>query len=297
MIYLNSVPVKLEHFFDNTQRIKLPVNDEAARCWMFRDINSLRWNYESDEELFALYAIARTLHEGKPDAKVTLTMPYVPNARMDRVMVGSNMLFTLKYFCEIINLCDFYWVSILDPHSPVTEAMIDRVVVNYPITAVQRVVGRMVDKYHCNKDDILIVFPDAGAAKRYTDLGFDTPYITAEKHRDLSTGKIQSIKLSDPDVIAGKSILIVDDICCKGGTFMNIAEQCLRREDPATNAQNISLYVSHCENTIFDGDILTSGLFLKVFTTNSILTKRHALIDVMDAQSGAVIFSDEGVEY
>ncbi len=47
-------------------------------------------------------------------------------------------------------------------------------------------------------------------------------------------------------------------------------------------ADEIYLVVTHCEDTIFDGDILKSDLITKVFTTNSILSKTHEKIEVTE---------------
>ena len=35
-------------------------------------------------------------------------------------------------------------------------------------------------------------------------------------------------------------------------------------------AKNVYLYITHCEMTIFNGDLINSGLVTKIFTTNSI---------------------------
>ena len=46
-------------------------------------------------------------------------------------------------------------------------------------------------------------------------------------------------------------------------------------------AGDIYLYITHCENTILNGDILDSGLIEKVYTTESIFTKEHEKIYVI----------------
>ena len=78
------------------------------------------------------------------------------------------------------------------------------------------------------------------------------------------------------DLIYDCNVLIVDDICSKGGTFYHSAKKLKE-----LGAKNIYLYVSHCENTILEGDLLTSGLIEKVFTTDSIFRKEHEKIEVM----------------
>ena len=107
---------------------------------------------------------------------------------------------------------------------------------------------------------------------------FNIPYAFGIKKRDWSTGKINGLDVSGmTDMIAGKHILIVDDICSRGGTFYHSAKKLKE-----LGAKEIYLYVSHCENTILDGELLTSGLVDRVFTTNSIFTKEHEKIEVMN---------------
>ena len=69
----------------------------------------------------------------------------------------------------------------------------------------------------------------------------------------------------EPEKVNGKDVLIVDDICSRGGTFTRTAKAL-----KAAGAKSICLYVTHCENTIEKGDILTDGLIDTVYTTKSI---------------------------
>ena len=45
-------------------------------------------------------------------------------------------------------------------------------------------------------------------------------------------------------------------------------------------AKEIFLYVTHCEDTIFKGSVLTDGLISHVFTTDSIFRGSHEKITV-----------------
>jgi ribose-phosphate pyrophosphokinase len=67
------------------------------------------------------------------------------------------------------------------------------------------------------------------------------------------------------DLVKGKDILIVDDICSRGGTFYHSAKALKE-----AGANKIYLYVTHLETTVFDGDLLNSGLVEKIYTTKSI---------------------------
>lgn len=68
-----------------------------------------------------------------------------------------------------------------------------------------------------------------------------------------------------------------DNLCSKGGTFILNAEKLKEMW-----AGKIYLAVTHCEDTMFDGDILKNDLVTKVFTTNSILSMTHEKIEITE---------------
>ena len=119
-------------------------------------------------------------------------------------------------------------------------------------------------------------YPDEGAMKRYSD-GVGLPYAFGIKKRNWETGKIEGLDVAGAvDQIAGKDILIVDDICSRGGTFYHSAKKLKE-----LGANDIYLYVSHCENTVLEGDLLKEDLVKKIYTTDSIFTKYHEKIEVL----------------
>ena len=118
-------------------------------------------------------------------------------------------------------------------------------------------------------------YPDEGAAKRYSDL-MGREYVFGIKHRDWRTGEIEGLELANRDKVAGRNVLIVDDICSRGGTFTHTAAALKE-----AGAKEIFLYVSHCENTIFKGSVLTDGQITRVFTTNSIYRGEHDNVTVI----------------
>lgn len=123
MIKLNGVEIKLDKYPDGT--------------FLFKDIppiggwcrDNIEWFFESMEELTAVEYITRYCwdHRVVPN----LYMPYIPDARMDRVK-HENELFTLKYFAQTINSLHFGKVEVLDPHSDVSAALFNKVHVESP---------------------------------------------------------------------------------------------------------------------------------------------------------------------
>ena len=117
-------------------------------------------------------------------------------------------------------------------------------------------------------------YPDEGASKRYSGM-VELPYAFGIKKRDWKTGQILGLDVVDNGIsLSGKKILIIDDICSRGGTFYHSA-----RKLKELGVGDIYLYISHCENTILEGEVLTSELIEKVFTTNSIFTKESDKIE------------------
>lgn len=258
MIKLNGRIIKQDHFPDGTLLMKCGPNRQSA--------STITWLYESDAELFALYSLKKHLDCAIPEWDGNLYLPYIPNARQDRVK-NQEDIFTLKYFAEIINSLEFKKVMVLDPHSYVSEALINNVIVQSPEEYIVQA------GMSCEPD--LLFFPDEGAMKRYSGL-LKTGYAFGIKKRDWETGQIQGLDVAGcVDKIKDSKILIVDDICSRGGTFYHSAKKLKE-----LGAKEIYLYVTHCENTILDGDLLTSGLIEKVYTTNSIFTKENKKIEV-----------------
>ena len=276
MILINNKEVKLDKFPDGTLLLKENINAYIGIDIFFQaKTNSVdfTWRYENEEELIALiYLVNHFRSHGF--AGIHLKMPYIPNARMDRVKNSSDV-FTLKYFAEIINWLNFETVSVLDPHSYVSEALINNLIVDNPSRYIQNSIVNICERKDISTESLMLFYPDEGAMKRYSNLTL-VPYAFGIKKRDWATGQIQGLDVSGAiDEIKDKVILIVDDICSKGGTFYHSAKRLKE-----LGAKEIYLYVTHCENTILKGELLTSGLIEKVYTTNSIFTKEHEKIEV-----------------
>ena len=285
MILLNDSIVHFSQF---------PNGETYADCTtgMLRERgNRIYFRYENDGDIFQLMCVKDFVDENSYLKPCHLIMPYVPYSRMDRQ--EEDRLFTLKSFSKIINSMNFETVTILEPHSEVSSALIDRVVVKnmsseLTFRAMMKVLGlKGTDwlKYEPFSDEdftlkglfrkareagVYLVYPDAGAEKRYSKQIKYDKVLTCTKHRDFNTGNIDSIILNGAEQAQDcKIAIIVDDLCSKGGTFIGTAVE-LRNKIP--EIEQVILCVTHCENTIYQGKVLSGIEIDKVFTTNSILT-------------------------
>lgn len=111
----------------------------------------------------------------------------------------------------------------------------------------------------------ILFFPDEGAMKRYSVPPINLPYAFGIKKRDWSTGKILGLQLMNSEVVKDNNVLIVDDICSRGGTFYHAANALKE-----AGAKNIYLYVTHAEHTMIEGDMYNQDIVKKIFTSDSI---------------------------
>lgn len=250
MILINGEELKQNHFPDNTLNIKA-YDDHKNSV-------DIEWKYENDAELFTIICLRKHYHS----KIVNLFLPYLPHARMDRIKEPGDV-FTLKYFCETINSLNFKRVVVLDPHSNVGPALLDRV----ETTTVNSEIFNAINNIQLDGVDIrnLVAFyPDEGSMKRYSDYS-SLPYAFGVKKRDWTTGKILGLEVINKEVLDDKAVLIVDDICSRGGTFYHSAKSIKEYTD-----KDVYLFITHCEKTILEGELIKSGLIKRVYTANAL---------------------------
>lgn len=277
MISIGGVAVIPKSFPDGTQKIDFSLGVISQEIIENKTVY-ITWLYESDQELFSLLCISKNIKEHFPWLQQALVMPYIPNARFDRVK-EPNECFTLKYFAEIINSLGFVRVIVTDPHSDVSTALIDHVEVIRGASYITQACSKVLKAEPSR--NLVIYFPDSGSLKRYSEfVSDDYPIVYGIKNRDWKTGKILGIEIhGDTDKLdENTAILMIDDICSKGGTFYYGSKELNKY-----GCKDMYLYVSHCENTILDGELLKEdSLFKKVYTTRSIFTKEHEKVEVLD---------------
>lgn len=221
------------------------------------------WKFEEESELFHVAQLKTLLDGISKNSRITtlklLNIPFLPYGRQDH-LVSNSSTFAQYTFSDIINNMEFDRVMTFDPHGQ---------------TRIKNLFASNADKvidsvFKAGAYDLMF-YPDAGAFRRYGKN--NKPYICGEKIREESTGKILKYNLFNPDKIelAGKTILIVDDICDYGRTFIEAAEL-LNKE----NVGEIGLYVSH---GLFSGgfDSMRHAGILHFYTTNSLTRNKDGI--------------------
>lgn len=259
MILLNGEPVNVTLFPDNTSQVwKL---DEKH---LNHEYVTVEWHYSHEGEIMQLAQLKQLL-DRTVDA-VYLYISYLPYGRQDKE-VSNDATFALRTFAAILNSLSFTRVTILDPHSKIALGLINNSSAIFPIMELKQVIGAS----HAD----LICYPDKGAVEKYTEVYFlNTNYIYGSKVRDQATGRILDYEVVGGSV-AGKNILIVDDICDGGATFVLLAEK-LRDY----GAKCVTLFVTH-------------GLFSKGLRP----LKKAGISGIYTAKGQVITMADGGVGY
>lgn len=272
MIILNGVEIKFKTYPNNETLCNTTqlVNNIGEN-------NKIVFKYYNDTDLLKLMFIKKYLDEY--NVKASLVIYYMPYSRLDRT--EGNMVFTLKYVAELINSLNFDKVDILEPHSDVTMALINRSV---GLSITQRLVNDAIKYTGWDKEKDYVYYPDAGADKRYSKL-FNYKKLIGLKNRDFNTGNILNLQVFGNVPQENFKVIMIDDLCSKGGTFIMGAKKLKEM-----GASDIYLVVTHCEETIFNGEIIEdNNLISAVFTTNSILTNNKGYEKIKVLNLGGII--------
>ena len=187
----------------------------------------------SSEDIMLLYLAAETIYKQNKHTLIDVFIPYCPYAQADRDF-GENECFSLKSFAKLINACDFNVVYLFDPHSSMAPTLINNSKIIDNSEFIKWVIGDITSHYPDNISNSNLVWlsPDAGAYKKIgalaTKIGWPNDVAAANKYRNTSTGNIDSLELSVTD-FGGKDILIIDDLCMGGNTFIMLLQELKKR--------------------------------------------------------------------
>lgn len=261
MIKLNGNVINFKQFPNNEVMLDVTVlnycKEDFAQSIMFR--------FDNDSTLMHLFLLKSFLTDnGFKD--IDLVISYMPYSRMDRL--SDSYVFSLKYISNFINSMKFSRVFVAESHSDVTPALLDRAI---NIILVEALLKNAVENIGFDPEVDYIYFPDVTAEKRYSKYCKEYPnQLIGMKDREFGTGHINGIKVIGEIKGDTPKIIMIDDLCSKGGTFIGGAKALKEM-----GAGEIFLVVAHCENTIFQGIVLEGEYIEHVFTTNSIIDVQH----------------------
>lgn len=251
MITVFGHKIEPTRFPDGTTQVwKLPSDVVSA------DRIHVDWRFEREDEFFTL-AQLRMLMAGK---RFSLHVPYLPYARQDKE-ISNDLSFSLRSFANLLNVLRCEYVSAVDVHNPaVTQSVIER----FRNLSVENIHHSVIEKMQPD----FVVFPNEGAKKRYPHLE-KRQHLVFAKEREQATGKIlRQVLVRDqgmPDrLIDGMRLLLVDDICDGGETFVMIAQAL----SESRKNLKLELFVTH--GLFSKGREVLEKAGFKLHTTNSL---------------------------
>lgn len=237
MLLINDQKVNFFIFPGGEIQVKLPEKIEGERV-------VLTWlPIDSNDILTLLLTVNSLKHSGHYD--IVLDVLYLPYARQDRVC-SRGEAFSLEVICSILDNLNLSLIKIWDVHNE--ERTFDLIKNSrvFNVTC-KEIFARYKILDDFDLSNLIICAPDKGSLERASQVSFefDLGYcLGLDKSRDVETGKIKEIKFSNltnrPKYVDGYNILIVDDICDGGRTFIE-ASEFLKKH----GAQKIYLYVTH----------------------------------------------------
>jgi ribose-phosphate pyrophosphokinase len=229
MIHINGFALNVTRFPDKTSQV-WRIQDGVLNAFK-DDVLRIHWEFEDEYELLhifqLLYFVEKMKIKEPANQRVIWDVPYLPYARQDKDIVNTSC-WALHFFAEMMGKCELHT---FDVHNP---AFFDQ----YPnIKLVNTLPAQNIEDIVEREGIDLILFPDKGAGARYSQLSAKES-IVADKTREESTGKITGIDV--PDICPGKNILVCDDLCDGGRTFIEVAKAAERY-----SPHKMILYVSH----------------------------------------------------
>lgn len=276
-ISVRGVKVEVEKFPNGESRISTL---QAALNSLYRQgpypTTTFVLHWENDADILNLMFVKRFYDKVCKD-RTALVIEYMPYSRMDR---QTTDIFTLKYLTDLINEMHFDQITVIEPHSDVTLALLNNSRADYP--SADWLLTRARQAVHFDIEHDFLFFPDAGAQKRYHSLDHYKSMVGLKSR--AANGQI-----SDDYKIVGpgddysdadcNNIIIVDDLCSFGGTFLRAAKAL----DDMYCKFNLYLVVTHLEESVYRGELLDSGLVKGIFATNSLQDKpKHPLVRLFD---------------
>ena len=229
----------------------------------------LEFRINTYEDLWTLTQIKDVYdHNNKP---LSVTIPCLLDAQADR-RFANNQPHSLKLLLRHLNSLQFENIEVFHPHNAeIVEAILNNVTILDNSYFIENVLFNEIalgPGFPDMKklDNLILMSSDAGGFKPLMKLcdkiGWKGETFSASKSRKYEDGKSILTQQIDRQDFGGKDILIIDDICVKGGTFVGLAKMLKER-----NVGNLYLAVSHM--TVLDFNEELTLLYDTVFTTNS----------------------------
>mgnify|MGYP000521176264 CR=1 FL=1 len=199
---------------------------------------TINCHFEGSDDILDILLLANACRSIRSTIGLRLCIPYLPYARQDRVSSPGDS-FSLQVLAQVINTANFDEIEVWDVHSDVAAALfpVGKLLNKPQQLTLYPLLSNLIDY-----DKVAIVAPDAGAYKKAHKIAemLSVPVVQATKVRDPKSGQIVETKLDCDNLNDYNSIIVVDDICDGGKTFIELAKVIRKTYD-----KQLSLAVTH----------------------------------------------------
>lgn len=249
-------PVESFTFSGGEEHVSVPIIS-----WVDTGVINVFARVQSSKSLAQLLLVSEVLNR-KAFGTRNLTIPYFPYARQDRVTV-ENGAFSLEAIGSLIGNLGYRTVTSYDLHSDVTKSYVKGLI---EVTQLDIIKGNVGLLEWVKENRPIILAPDKGAAHKSFLIAqhLGLPLLQATKIRDPETGKLSHFTVESGEKVANENVLICDDICDGGGTFVELAK-ILKN----LGAKHIVLYVTH--GIFSKGYDVFEGLIDRLYSTDTFI--------------------------
>lgn len=278
MILINDKQLVTDSVFSGGElNVKLPELDLKKG-----DLVTIDYRSKDPNDLLKLGLVVNAIHNNYAylEPKIKLYIPYLPYARQDRVC-SHGEAYGLQFILWYLSNLGFIDITTRDVHSDVYSKLSDPGKFNATSFIGNISFMNQLAELGIALEDLVRVSPDKGALNRVRKILLDvprdcqrfypwydfyryyrsSPILEVEKER-IDGGVKSTIKTLLP--IENCNLLIIDDICDGGATFIDLAKQ-LSKYAP----KSITLFVTHGIFRNGTDDLYDAGI-TRIITTDSL---------------------------
>lgn len=253
-------------FSDSETCVRLGVEVAGRDAFLFQSLIDPLSDRSIDENYVAFLLAVRAFREFGA-SRVTGILPYLAYARQDKPTLATREPTSAKLMADLALAAGVHRLVTLQPHS----AQVHGFYGTTPVTVLE-IVPLLAEHYRHlqQRDDVIVVAPDAGAAKWVqqfcTLLGL--PVALAAKFRPHAEEAVISAILGD---FSGKQVAVVlDDIISSGGTVYELSRRLI--EDKGIKEIHLGVAHNLCSETAMQrlAELRADGYLQEVFVTDSI---------------------------
>jgi ribose-phosphate pyrophosphokinase len=232
MLLLNDKPVPYFTFSGGEIQVKLPTNLGFEKV-------ILTWKPKNAVDFLLLPLTVNALNEMGIE-NIHVEILYLPYARQDRACTPGEA-FSLRMTMDVLTQLHVTSITVWDTHSDVAVKYMG-IGHYWSVMTIKNIFKNHNMLGYFDRDNLILCSPDKGSGNKVQSIADEYPDLLAmfcEKRRNPDTGFISEIIVPELHN-STEDILVIDDICDGGATFIALAKQ-LKKQTTG----KLYLYVTH----------------------------------------------------